>query len=81
MSSVPVILPKFGMTMTDAYIRSWHLRAGERVEKGQLLVEVETDKTTIELEAPASGVLAQIVVAAGEETPVGTVLARIEVPE
>jgi pyruvate/2-oxoglutarate dehydrogenase complex dihydrolipoamide acyltransferase (E2) component len=81
MRSVAVILPKFGMTMTDAYVRSWHRASGDKIEKGEILVEVETDKTTIELEAPATGVLGEILVPAGEETAVGTLLATIEMPD
>ncbi len=81
MRSVAVILPKFGMTMTDGYIRAWHRAPGDAVEKGQILLEVETDKTSIELEAPATGVLGKILVGAGEETAVGTLLATIEVPD
>lgn len=75
--SVRIILPKYGMTMTDGYIVRWLHGIGDSVAVGEALVEVETDKVTMEIEAPAGGILAEITVQAGEEVPVGTVLGLI----
>ena len=59
-------------------IRSWLKRAGDRVEAGEPLVEVETDKATEEVEAPVSGTIADILAEEGDEVKVDSVLAIIE---
>ena len=59
-------------------IQSWLKHVGDRVEAGEPLVEVETDKATEEVEAPVSGTLADILAEAGDEVKVDTVLAIIE---
>ncbi len=69
-------MPKLGQAMAEGTVVEWHANAGERVEAGALLVTIETDKSTYELEAGASGVLT-ILVDAGEEVATGTVIGRI----
>jgi pyruvate/2-oxoglutarate dehydrogenase complex dihydrolipoamide acyltransferase (E2) component len=59
-------------------IQSWLKRVGDRVEAGEPLVEIETDKATAEVEAPVSGTLADILAEEGDEVKVDTVLAIIE---
>src|SRR5215475_767831 len=59
-------------------IQSWLKRVGDRVEAGEPLVEVETDKATEEVEAPVSGTLADILAEEGDEVKVDMVLAIIE---
>jgi len=71
-----VRLPKLGQSMEAATIVQWHVAEGGEVAEGQLLVSIETDKATYDLEAPAAGRL-HIEVAAGEEVAVETVLARL----
>ena len=72
-----VILPALGMSQDTGKIIQWLKAEGDQVAKGEPLVEVETDKATVELEAPASGVLARVSAAAGEDIPVGQVIAAI----
>jgi len=52
-----IILPKLGETMEEGYLSAWRKEEGERVEKGEVLFEVMSDKTTFEVESPASGFL------------------------
>jgi pyruvate/2-oxoglutarate dehydrogenase complex dihydrolipoamide acyltransferase (E2) component len=59
-------------------IQSWLKRVGDRVEAGEPLVELETDKATEELEAPVSGTITDILAESGDEVKVDTVLAIIE---
>jgi 2-oxoglutarate dehydrogenase E2 component (dihydrolipoamide succinyltransferase) len=73
-----VRLPQFGMTMHEATISLWLKKVGDQVAQGEVLAEVETDKITAEVEAPASGVLASIDAEEGTTVPV---LARIAVIE
>lgn len=75
---VEVRLPELAEAMTSATLAAWLKKPGEAVTAGEPIAEVETDKTTVELEAPADGVLAEIRVAAGAgEVAVGTVLALL----
>jgi len=64
--------------MTEGTVVSWKKAAGETVKKGEVLLEVETDKAVAEIESPVSGVLREILVPAGQTVPVGTPLALIE---
>lgn len=72
-----VILPALGMSQDTGKIVQWLKREGEQVVKGEPLLEVETDKASVEIEAPADGVLARVSVAAGDDVPVGRVIAAI----
>jgi pyruvate/2-oxoglutarate dehydrogenase complex dihydrolipoamide acyltransferase (E2) component len=72
-----VMLPKWGMTMQEGTISAWHVAAGDTVNEGDVLATVETDKVDADLEAPASGVLDEIMVEAGSTVEVGSVIARI----
>jgi pyruvate/2-oxoglutarate dehydrogenase complex dihydrolipoamide acyltransferase (E2) component len=73
-----VRLPQWGMGMRSGTIVEWVKNVGERVEEGELLAIVETEKVETELSSPASGVLTAIHVAEEDTVPVGTVLATIE---
>ena len=70
-----VILPALGMSQDTGKIVRWLKREGEQVAKGEPLLEVETDKASVEIEAPADGVLARVSAAAGDDVPVGRVIA------
>jgi len=59
-------------------IQSWLKRVGDRVEAGEPLVEIETDKASAEVEAPVTGTIADILAEEGDEVKVDTVLAIIE---
>jgi pyruvate dehydrogenase E2 component (dihydrolipoamide acetyltransferase) len=72
-----VILPKLGLTMDEGRLVAWHKKEGDRVEKGELLFEVETDKANMEIEASASGVVRRILLPADATAPVATVIALI----
>ena len=67
MADIDVILPQFGMGMQDAEIVRWLKQPGDMVTEGEPLVEIEAAKTTVEVPAPASGTLKEIL-AQPEET-------------
>lgn len=79
--AVDVILPKWGLTMEEGMVAEWRKQEGDAVAEDEIIADVETDKITNELPAPASGVIARILVAAGETVEVGTVLAVIAADE
>ncbi|GBD30692.1 Dihydrolipoyllysine-residue acetyltransferase component of pyruvate dehydrogenase complex [bacterium HR32] len=74
-----VIMPKMGDAMTEGKVVAWRKREGERVQAGEVLAEIETDKVNVEIEAEASGTL-HITVPEGQAVPVGTVIAYINGP-
>ncbi len=75
-----VILPALGMAQESGIIVRWLKAEGEVVAKGEPLAEIETDKATVEIEAPASGILANVTGTTGVEIPVGEVIASIVAP-
>ncbi len=75
---VPVLLPKWGMTMHEGTLAEWMLSPGEPVSEGDIIATVETEKATGEVQAPASGVLAEVLVFETETVEIGTVIAYIE---
>lgn len=75
-----VIMPKFGLAMTTAQVTAWLVDEGARVQKGQTLAEIESDKATLQLECPADGILGRIVVPSGQQVPAGEVIAWVVAP-
>jgi pyruvate dehydrogenase E2 component (dihydrolipoamide acetyltransferase) len=73
-----VTMPMFGEVMEEGTVAAWKKHLGDRVEKGEALAEIETDKAVMTLEAPVSGTLARIVVPAGDSAAVNALLAVIE---
>jgi len=72
-----VVMPKLGLTMERGTIGAWLKSEGDNVERGEALLEVVTDKVTMEVEAQAAGVLRRVFVQAGEEVDVATPIAVI----
>ena len=72
-----ITMPKLSDTMTEGRLISWKKSVGEKVERGDILAEVETDKANMELEAFTSGVLLETRVKPGEMAVVGTVIAIV----
>ena len=75
-----VIMPKQGLQMTEGTILSWLINEGEACEEGKPLFEMETDKLTITMDAPASGTLLKIVRGEGETVPITNTIAVIGTP-
>ena len=70
-------LPDLGEGLTEGEIARWLVAEGDEIAEDDPLVEVQTDKTTVEIPSPAAGKVARILVAEGEVVPVGTVLVVI----
>src|SRR5580700_6629436 len=75
-----VVMPALEMAQETGKLIAWRKKEGDRVTKGEPLLEVETDKAVLEVEAPADGVLAGITAAAGADIPVGKTIAWILAP-
>ena len=77
--SMDVIMPQLGETVREGTVAVWYRKVGDLVKADDPLFEVETDKVTTEIPAPASGVLAEILVEQGIAVKVGTRIAVIRV--
>ncbi|GFE72851.1 MULTISPECIES: biotin/lipoyl-containing protein [Novosphingobium] len=75
--AVEILLPKIGFSMQEGQVAEWLIADGAAVTEGEPLFSLEADKSTNEVEAPASGTL-RIVAEIGETYEVGTVLGYIE---
>ena len=75
---IEVTMPSMGYEMEEGKVVSWLKQVGDSVDRGEALAEIETDKTTVEMEAMAAGTVAEIVVAEGDVAAVGAVIAYIE---
>ena len=71
-------LSRVGMSMEEATISKWHKRPGEAFQKGEPLYDIETEKVTMEVEAPCSGLMIDLTVAEGDSAEVGQVVCIIE---
>lgn len=72
-----VVMPKLGLTMTEGTVQRWLKKEGDRVEKGEPLVEIITEKINFQYESPASGILRKILHHEGEVVPVTVPIAII----
>ena len=72
-----IVMPKLGLVMKEGLVVLWHMEEGEEIEKGEVLLEIESDKVTTEVEASATGVVVKIIVEEGEIVPCGTTIAVI----
>ncbi len=76
--STELTMPMLGEVMEEGVVLTWKKQEGEAVDKGEIILEIETDKAIAEVESPASGVVKKILVPEGETVPVNTPLAVIE---
>jgi 2-oxoglutarate dehydrogenase E2 component (dihydrolipoamide succinyltransferase) len=78
MAITNVVVPQLSESVSEATLLTWKKQPGQAVEADEILIEVETDKVVLEVPAPASGVLSEIVKANGSMVTSGEVLARID---
>ena len=75
-----VFMPRLGLTMEEGSIERWLKREGDEVTEGETILEIMTDKVTVEVEAPASGTLGPILFPERATVPVGEVIAYVVSP-
>jgi pyruvate/2-oxoglutarate dehydrogenase complex dihydrolipoamide acyltransferase (E2) component len=81
MPQVPIIMPQLGESIAEATVVNLLVKEGDRVEADQDVIEVETNKATMNVTAPGAGRVAKILVKLNESYPVGAVLGRLEVTQ
>lgn len=75
---IPIEMPRLGYDMETGKIAAWTRKVGDVVARGDVLAEIETEKSTVEMEALSAGTLVEQTLAPGEEVPVGTVIGYLE---
>jgi pyruvate/2-oxoglutarate dehydrogenase complex dihydrolipoamide acyltransferase (E2) component len=78
MAVTSVVMPKWGMGIDEATVIQWLKAEGDAVVQGEPIVEIESAKATQEVEAPISGILIKITLAAGQTAAVNTEIAQIQ---
>ncbi|RLI22643.1 2-oxo acid dehydrogenase subunit E2 [Candidatus Bathyarchaeota archaeon] len=79
--AVKIVMPRLSLTMKTGSVVRWYKGEGDKVEKGEPIVEVLTEKVTYDIEAPESGILRKIYAKEGDEVPVNGLLAIITKPD
>src|SRR5262245_8350373 len=72
-----IVVPTLGESVSEATVAKWMKKAGDTVKKDETLVELETDKVSVEVSAPEAGVLSEIVAAEGATVQIGALLGRM----
>ncbi|MBN2021183.1 MAG: hypothetical protein JW809_00170 [Pirellulales bacterium] len=75
---VPILMPNMDLIITEATVVAWSRQVGDRVTKGETLLEIETDKSVWEVESPADGVLVEISAGDGTVVPLGQTIGFIQ---
>ena len=76
-----IIMPKIGLDMEEGIICEWKKAVGDRVEEGDVLCEIETDKAVTDVESTVSGTLAEIVASEGDTVEITKTIAWVETDE
>src|SRR5205814_4875812 len=77
--TIDIVTPTGGESVTEGTILEWSVKAGDEVKDGDTVVEISTDKVDMELPAPASGTITEILAQEGDTVTVGQVIARMSV--
>lgn len=78
MARIAIVMPKLGYDMETGRVGGWLKKVGDLVARGDVIAEIETDKTTVEMEALAAGVLVEIIHGPGAEVTVGEPIAYLD---
>ena len=78
MARIAIEMPRLGYDMETGKVAGWLKKVGDPITRGDVIAEIETEKSTVEMEALASGTLAEIVHGMGDEVAVGVPIAWLE---
>lgn len=78
MARTPINMPKLGYDMETGKVAGWLKKVGDLVARGEVIAEIETEKSTVEMESTAAGTIVEIVAKAGTELPVGEVIGYLD---
>ncbi len=75
---VEIKVPTIGESLSSAFIGTWLKSVGDSIAAGETLVEIDSDKASLEVPSPAAGVVTEVLFAEGDEVPIGEVIARVD---
>jgi pyruvate dehydrogenase E2 component (dihydrolipoamide acetyltransferase) len=78
MARIAIEMPKLGYDMESGTVVGWLKKVGDKVARGDAIAEIETEKSTVEMESTASGTLVEIVATVGTELPVGEAIGYLD---
>jgi pyruvate/2-oxoglutarate dehydrogenase complex dihydrolipoamide acyltransferase (E2) component len=78
MTRIAITMPVLGFEQETGRIAGWFKQVGDRVERGEVVADIETEKVTVGLEALATGKLVEIVAATGDDVPIGAALGWLD---
>ena len=78
MARIAIEMPKLGYDMESGKIGAWVMKVGDKVGRGDVIAEIETEKSTVDMESTAAGTLVEIVAEAGAELPVGEIIGYLD---
>lgn len=78
MARIAIEMPRLGYDMESGTVGGWLKKVGDKVSRGEPIAEIETEKSTVEMESTAAGTLVEIVANAGTELPVGGVIGYLD---
>jgi pyruvate dehydrogenase E2 component (dihydrolipoamide acetyltransferase) len=78
MARIAIEMPKLGYDMENGTLAGWLKKLGDKVSRGDPIAEIETDKSTVEMESATAGTLVEIVAPAGTNLPVGAVIGYLD---
>jgi pyruvate/2-oxoglutarate dehydrogenase complex dihydrolipoamide acyltransferase (E2) component len=78
MARIAIEMPKLGYDMESGKVAGWIKKVGDTVARGDVIAEIETEKSTVEMESTSAGTLVEIVADAGAELPVGEVIGYLD---
>lgn len=73
-----IVVPELAESITEGTVAEWLVSKGDKVEKGDPVVELETDKVNVEVNSDFSGVIAEVLVEEGDDVEVGDVIAKVD---
>ena len=75
---IDIKVPQQGLTVDYVTFLNWSAKAGDRVKKGDIIAEIESEKATLQIDSPADGVLADLVCVPGAEYNIGDIMGYVE---
>ncbi len=78
MARIAIEMPRLGYDMESGKVGAWVKKVGDKVSRGEVIAEIETEKSTVDMESTAAGTLVEIIAQAGAELPVGEIIGYLD---
>ena len=78
MARIAIEMPRLGYDMESGKVGAWVKKVGDKVSRGEVIAEIETEKSTVDMESTTAGTLVEIIAQAGAELPVGEIIGYLD---